>query len=103
MKRITREWVRKAEDDYQAAELLAAGHPLLHDQVCFHCQQCVEKYLKALLDEAGVAFSKTHDLVALLELLLPLYALLNRYRRGMRFLTDFAVDPRYPLMRTNKR
>jgi HEPN domain-containing protein len=32
----------------------------------------VEKYFKALLCEAGVAFPRTHDLAALLKLLLPL-------------------------------
>ena len=53
MKRLTREWVRKAEADYRAAELLDRGSDPLHDQACFHCQQCAEKYLKALLEEAG--------------------------------------------------
>jgi HEPN domain-containing protein len=75
----------------------------LHDQVCFHCQQCAEKYLKAVLHELGVAFSKTHDLEGLLDLLLPHHSALGRFRRGLRFLTEFAVDPRYPLMRTTKR
>lgn len=35
--------------------------PIFGD-VCFHCQQCVEKLLKAVLCEAGIAFPKTHDL-----------------------------------------
>jgi HEPN domain-containing protein len=59
--------------------------------------------LKALLDESGVALSKTHDIGALLALLQPRYASLRRFRRGLRFLTLFAVDPRYPLLRTTKR
>jgi HEPN domain-containing protein len=50
-----------------------------------------------------VAFSKTHDLEDVLNLLLPHHPSLERYRRGLRFLTPFAVDPRYPLMRTVKR
>ena len=40
--------------------------------VCFHCQQSVEKYLKARLEEAAISFPKTHDLENLLMLLLPL-------------------------------
>jgi len=59
--------------------------------------------LKALLEEAGASFSKTHDLEALLGLLPSQFGSLARYGRGMRFLTEFAVDPRYPLLRTNKR
>ena len=50
MKRMTREWIRKAEDDFRAAGVLAAGSEPFHDQVCFHCQQSAEKYLKALLE-----------------------------------------------------
>jgi HEPN domain-containing protein len=102
MKRITREWIRKAEEDFRAADLLATGREPLHDLVCFHCQQCAEKYLKALLEELTFAFSKTHNLEGLLNLLLPHHSSLGRYRRGLRFLTQFAVDPRYPLMRTTK-
>jgi HEPN domain-containing protein len=103
MKRITREWVRKAEDDFRAAGVLATGDGPFHDQVCFHCQQTAEKYLKGLLEELSVPFSKTHDLEDLLDLLLPYHASLGGDRRGLRFLTRFAVDPRYPLLRTTKR
>jgi HEPN domain-containing protein len=59
--------------------------------------------LKALLEEGTIAFPKTHDLEGLLGLLLPHHASLSRYRRGLRFLTGFAVDPRYPMMRTIQR
>jgi HEPN domain-containing protein len=103
MKRTTREWVRKADDDFRAAETLSAEQRPFHDQVCFHCQQSAEKYLKALLEELSIAISKTHDLEDLLDLLVPRYAMLGRCRRGLRFLTGFAVDPRYPLLRTTKR
>jgi HEPN domain-containing protein len=41
------EWIRKAEEDYTAATVLARRrkHPT-PSVVCFHCQQCAEKYLK---------------------------------------------------------
>jgi HEPN domain-containing protein len=103
MKRITREWIRKAEDDYRAAELLLAAGKGLYDQICFHCQQSAEKYLKALLEEHGISVPRSHDLEDLLVLLLPHHGSLGSHRRGLRWLTGFAVDPRYPLLRTNKR
>jgi len=59
--------------------------------------------LKALLEELGQTIPKSHDLEDLLALLLAHYAALSRCRRGLRFLTGFAVDPRYPLLRTTKR
>ena len=55
MKRATREWVRKAEADYRLAEAISRGDESFHDQLCFHCQQAAEKYLKALLEEHGQA------------------------------------------------
>ncbi|MGH7139241.1 MAG: HEPN domain-containing protein, partial [Pirellulales bacterium] len=94
MKRMTREWIRKAEDDFQAAVILAAEAKSLHDPICFHCQQSAEKYLKALLEELGLVVPRTHDLENLLALLRPHYVSLRRYRRGLRSLKRFAVEPR---------
>ena len=66
MKPITLEWIEKAEHDFLAAkrEYSARNNPL-YDISCFHSQQCVEKYLKGYLEENGIAFIKTHDLVVL--------------------------------------
>jgi HEPN domain-containing protein len=103
MKRVTREWVRKAESDYRLAELLGRSSKSFPDQLCFHCQQSAEKYLKALLEELGQPVPKTHDLDGLRNLLGPSYPTLRRLRRGLLFLTDFAVDTRYPGNRTTRR
>lgn len=51
---VAREWVGKAENDLIAAAYtlrIGAGFPT--DTVCFHAQQCVEKYLKAFIHGAG--------------------------------------------------
>jgi HEPN domain-containing protein len=103
MKRQTAPWVRKAEDDLQGARQLAALKPPLRDLVCFHCQQAVEKYLKALLREHGAFVPKTHDLNGLLGLLLPQDASLAPLARGLDALTRFAVEYRYPIVRTSTR
>jgi HEPN domain-containing protein len=68
----------------------------VHDGVCFHCQQCAEKYLKGLLEELGLPVPRTHNLDDVLNLLLPSHPELRSLSRGLIFLTDFAVDPRYP-------
>jgi HEPN domain-containing protein len=103
MKRTSREWARKAEADYRGARNLARKKPPLHDLVCFHCQQCAEKYLKALLEELGIAVAKTHDLDKLLTHLRSHHPTLSSLRRGLRFLTEFAVDTRYPGNNASKR
>ncbi len=103
MKRITREWVKKAEADHVAAVQLARRIPPIHDVVCFHCQQLAEKYLKGLLEERGASAPRTHDLDTLFGLLLPSHSSLRGLRRGLIFLTRHAVDPRYPGLSPTKR
>jgi HEPN domain-containing protein len=103
MKKSTREWVRKAEADYRLAAKLARGKEPFHDQVCFHCQQAAEKYLKALMEELGLAIPRTHNLDELFHLLSSHHAILSRLRRGLIFLTDFAVGVRYPGENASKR
>jgi HEPN domain-containing protein len=73
MKPITSEWVYKAEGDFSMMERESrARRNRSYDGICFHAQQCAEKYLKARLAEAGVSVAKTHDLVTLLEQVLSL-------------------------------
>lgn len=96
MKKLTREWIRKAEEDYAAAQKLATGKPPLRDGACFHCQQAAEKFLKALLQELGLPIPYTHDLIELLERILVKDATLKLPRPGLASLTHFAVDYRYP-------
>jgi hypothetical protein len=52
--------------------------------------------LKARLHEAGIAFPKTHDLVVLLNLLLPIEPLWKPFEPAVIGLTEYAVDFRYP-------
>jgi len=93
---VVREWAEKAENDLKnAAHTLKMGSDCPTDTVCFHAQQCAEKYVKALLVWRGVDFPKTHDLGALV-------GLLNRRDRPtldigeQRKLTRYAMVARYP-------
>jgi HEPN domain-containing protein len=96
MKKLTAEWVRKAEADLRAARLALTVRPLLTDNAAFACQQALEKYLKALLQEAGLAFPKTHDLEKLHKLLPPAAGSLTVHQRAFKVLSAYAVDYRYP-------
>ncbi len=97
MKPTTREWVKKAEDDFMvASQILRRRKDIVPDAACFFCQQCVEKYLKARLIEANIAFPRTHDLLQLLNLCLPVEPLWSSYAKVVDALTDYAVDFRYP-------
>jgi len=97
MKAAARDWVDKAEADYAAALLLRRSRKKFsRDIVCFHLQQCAEKYLKARLEQAGIAFPKTHDLERLLDLALAVEPMWASLRPAMVSLTDYAVEVRYP-------
>jgi HEPN domain-containing protein len=103
MKKPTREWVKKAEEDWVLARHGSRSKIPVHVGVCFHCQQCAEKYLKALLEELGLRVPKTHDLDLLLTDLLPHYPTLRSMRRGLLYLSNFAVETRYPGSNASKR
>ncbi len=97
MKQSTTQWVDKAEEDWDVAQrsYRARKRPS-YDAACFHAQQCVEKYLKARLNEAGVVFRKTHDLVDLLKQVVTVEPNWASLQAQAIYLTDFAVQYRYP-------
>jgi HEPN domain-containing protein len=97
MKPLTRDWVEKAEGDFLVASQIMRRHQQrVYDAACFHCQQTIEKYFKARLFEAALPFPKTHDLVVLLHLLLPVEPLWKAYEAAAKGLTEYAVSFRYP-------
>lgn len=97
MKLLTREWIKKAEEDFVAAQQLSrVRKPPMWNVLCFHCQQCVEKYLKAYLQEKGRDIPKTHNLTLLLDLVLPDEPLWEAFRHSFNLLNGFAVEFRYP-------
>lgn len=90
------EWVEKAEADYKAAvDLNRRRKEPLPDMVCYHCQQCLERYLKAYLVAHGITPPPIHSLVQLLNLCavhdpklavqLPLVRILNPYSILIRY------------------
>ncbi|MBI4358903.1 MAG: HEPN domain-containing protein [Candidatus Omnitrophica bacterium] len=94
--KLSGEWVAKAEEDFQAAMLLLKKRkPALNNSVCFHSQQCAEKYLKAFLVSRRAYFPKTHDLILLnnlcvkssgdFELISDLVLLINPYSVEFRY------------------
>lgn len=92
MKPITLEWVAKAEGDFAMLEResRARKNPN-YDGICFHAQQCAEKYIKARLCEAGIEFKKIHDLVSLLDKVLGVEPMWETFRQHLAYLSGFAV------------
>ena len=94
--RIVRQWAEKAEHDLRNAEhTLTLQDDCPFDTVCFHGQQCAEKYVKALLVLRSVDFPKTHDLVVLVELVPPDLSL-GVELAELAVLNRYGVEARYP-------
>jgi HEPN domain-containing protein len=91
-----REWIEKAESDLKNASLvLRAGERCPSDTVCFHAQQCVEKYLKAYLAFRSLKFPKTHAIEKLFSLM-PAGTRPSMGIREQARLSEYAIGPRYP-------
>lgn len=62
------QWIRIADRDLIAGEQGLKGNIIISEGVCFHCQQAVEKYLKAFLVKYQIEFPKTHSIMTLINL-----------------------------------
>lgn len=89
-------WAEKAEHDLQAARQLLRRRQPLTDIVCFHAQQCAEKYLKALLVKYDVSPPRTHDLVVLNSLCASCGVIVPIREEALITLSRYAVQSRYP-------
>ena len=96
MKPLTAEWVDKAEGDFATMEResRARTNPNF-DGICFHAQQCVEKYLKALLVLHSIEFARVHHIGDLINRL-PAQLRPDLTPEEQEQLTDYAVSTRYP-------
>jgi HEPN domain-containing protein len=97
MKPAVAEWISKAEGDFATAgrELRARKSPN-YDAVCFHSQQCAEKYLKAVLQGSDKHIPKIHFLLELLAMILKFDKTFELLKADLEVLEDFSVRFRYP-------
>ncbi len=91
-----RKWIIKADNDFKIAEheLAQPENEMVTDAICFHCQQSVEKLMKAYLASKNIDFGKTHNLEFLLELCRKQDTIFKNINVGN--LSFYAVEVRYP-------
>jgi HEPN domain-containing protein len=97
MNPVVAEWISKAEGDFLTAgrELRARKLPN-YDAVCFHAQQCAEKYLKAVLQANNKRIPKIHFLLELLAMILKFDRSYEFLKADLEVLENHAVRFRYP-------
>ena len=81
-------WLEKSRKDLWRAENVLTLDPPDTEDCLFHCQQAVEKSLKALLVWRDHPFRKTHDLVELTRQCVDLEPTLDDVLRGVAGLTE---------------
>lgn len=89
------EWIEAARKDLKGAEILYKGTGV-EELVAFHCQQSVEKYLKAfLIKETGILHSG-HYLMGLLKKCYQIDEKFKRFIVQITFLNSYYIETRYP-------
>ena len=96
LKENVKNWIVKGLHDLKSAEILLREpeEEVMTDSICFHCQQAVEKFLKAFLNSEKIPFPRSHDLEYLLEICIQHDKDFSTIEVGN--LTDYAVNVRYP-------
>ena len=89
-------WISKADHDLGSAKIIYLHLPDYFDTIAFHCQQSVEKYIKAILIYYKIDFIKSHDLVYLLDLLSRKIEIDELKFKKAFTLNNFGVQIRYP-------
>ena len=93
----TEKWLQKANDDYiSATTLMDKVFPPQIEIACYHCQQCVEKTLKAFCVENNIAFPRTHDLTILCNLCILKEPRFSSLLNSCGILSPYSTQTRYP-------
>jgi HEPN domain-containing protein len=96
LRRLVRDWLRKADLDCDVAPRLVSEGHRFRDRVAFHAQQAVEKYLKSILVYHQAESPRTHDIERLLRMLRDVEPSVAEGLAEVKWLTPFGVDIRYP-------
>lgn len=89
-------WLAKADEDIRMTGLALAADPPLADPAAYHCQQAVEKIIKALLAAAAIRIPRSHDIEWLAGLAAPSYPALEQQMLSFSHLTEWLTATRYP-------
>ena len=95
--KLVEEWIYKAEEDFESAIFLMRKRKKpVPDVICFHAEQCVEKYLKAYLVQNDVEPPEIHDLQRLRRLCVDIDRAFDGISEDLDVLNAYAVNFRYP-------
>ena len=94
MKKSAKAWLDAAEEDMNVLETLL-NNVLTTGAASFHAQQCIEKCLKAILDERTERVPRIHDLNKLLDNIHP-FLELKFNENIIDQINSLYIESRYP-------
>lgn len=96
MKDGTKHWLAFADRDLEAARHLIENE-YVANVVLFHCQQCIEKCFKAILEEHEIQVPKIHSVVRLFAIIDENIELnIGVDESALNLVDDIYIDTRYP-------
>jgi len=95
MKKQVKDWILLADKDLYAAEIIIKEDYPLTNIVAFHCQQAIEKYLKAFIIEKDIPLIKTHDLIRLNGMINEVEKIAIDEKKLI-IMNEVYIDSRYP-------
>jgi HEPN domain-containing protein len=95
-----KDWYYKASRDIKAADILFKAEEAEEDfdysTPAFHCQQCVEKYLKGYILKKTGELLVGHNLTVLCRKATYIDSFLGKFKDGCKHIDKFYIEPRYP-------
>ena len=92
------EWHEYAERDLNSAKYLLDMRPVPLEIIAYHCEQCVEKYLKSYLVYQNQDIEKTHDLIKICHSCAKFEKDFLTLESKCYVLFSYVTDTRYPSM-----
>jgi HEPN domain-containing protein len=93
---VVRSWFKKAENDLINAENTIKMENPPCDTICFHAQQCAEKYIKGFLTFNEIYFPKIHSIEDLVDLCKQIVPEIESELDNVEILSSYSVEVRYP-------
>lgn len=93
---VVKAWFKKADNDLTVAEHTMKLESPPCDTVCFHAQQCAEKYIKGFLTFHAIEFPKTHSIEDLVLLCKRVSPSIETDLGDVEILSSYGVEVRYP-------
>ena len=95
--KLAKEWFKIGEEEFKFAKAAFEDFDAFYPQICFQCQQAVEKYLKGFLVYHQKKFPKIHDLVELIKFCSKIDKSFLRFSKKAAILSQYYLRSRYPL------